>query len=475
MTIGPAKPQTPTKPSKFSLRGVEIFASGNHRGKEYTDSDLDDMVRNFKRFSTGAKPLVRVPAVLGHEETQEFLERSDLPSAGWPARVYRDGATLKADFGDLPPSVARLLKGRAYRTVSAEVYDEPPEGVPGSGKMLRRIAFLGGDIPQIKTLADIPVPAEHYAERGPDGKLCTLTFRSRAPHRGAFTLFFEASPMDRAAMLAELGKLGMDTAAITDAVPDAVLGEMLRIANAGKAAPEPDAAMDDEDPEAKKKPEEESTDMDDTEAPPMPTDKDTAKTYLEHARKMADRFGCHDDASTPPTMAPAAAAAYAERLARLEKRIVEADAKAAKTEKYTERASRAARRAAVEGEVTVLVSAGKVLPSEVDGGLVEDLLDLDDTKVRKYSDNGKTVSLTQLDRHMNRLKGRPKLMHFGERVKGGKGGSTEDAEVAKVKEHYSAFREQFAKHGTTEEGLVKAFKSARKNEADLTAEAYLGV
>ncbi len=475
MTIGPATPAKPTKPAKFSLRGVEIFASGNHRGKTYSDSDLDDMVRNFKRFSTGAKPLVRVPAVLGHEETQEFLERSDLPSAGWPDRVYRDGSTLKADFADLPPSVARLLKGRAYRTVSAEVYDEPPEGVNGHGKMLRRIAFLGGDIPQIKTLADIPVPAEHYAERGPDGKPTTLTFSNRtAPRRGgSFTLFFEASPMDRAAMLTELGKLGMDTASITDAVPDAALAEMLRVCNAGKVAPAPDAAMDDDDPE-KKKPEEEVAAMDDEAMPPEPTDKESAAKFHAYARKMADRFGCHDDASTPPTMAPATAAAYAERLARLEKRIVEADAKVTRTEKYTERSGRAARRAAVEGEVTALVSAGKVLPSEVDGGLVEQILALDDTRLVKFTEGGKAKSATQLDRFMSTLKARPNLVTFGERVKGGKV-SSEDAEVAKIKEHFSAFREQFAKHGTTEEKLVSAFKSARKSESDLTAEAYLGV
>lgn len=146
-----------------TLHGVEIFANGEHRGKTYDDVQLDEMVRNFRKYSVGKKPLLRVPAVLGHEETQEFLDRSDLPAAAWATDVFRgrkecpacmgeggkcemcggkgEIGTLKADFADVPPKVARLLKGKTYRQVSAEIYDEPPEGIPGEGAMLRRVAF----------------------------------------------------------------------------------------------------------------------------------------------------------------------------------------------------------------------------------------------------------------------------------------------------------------------------------------------
>lgn len=154
-----------------ALNGVEIFATGTHRGKSYTDDDLDQMVSNFRRYSVGKRTLLKVPAVLGHEEDQSLLERSDLPAAAWATDLWRarkacpacEGAgltedaehkcqmcdgrgevgVLKASFRDVPPKVARLLKGKAYATVSAEIYDEPPEGVPGEGKMLRRVAFSG--------------------------------------------------------------------------------------------------------------------------------------------------------------------------------------------------------------------------------------------------------------------------------------------------------------------------------------------
>lgn len=166
------------------LNGVEIFATGKHRDKDYSEQDLAEMVRNFRAYSSGRRLMLRVPAVLGHEENQELLERSDLPAAAWASALWQDRkecpacagsgvkgggqpgqvnrtldrlagdscascsgrghiGVLKANFSDVAPKIARLLKGRAYRQVSAEVYDEPPEGIPGEGKMLRRVAFPG--------------------------------------------------------------------------------------------------------------------------------------------------------------------------------------------------------------------------------------------------------------------------------------------------------------------------------------------
>jgi hypothetical protein len=146
-------------------RGVEIFAAGNYRGKDYTTQDLDEMVDNFNRFGKGPQALVRAPLVIGHEEDQELLDRSDIPAAGWPERVYRQGKVLKADYAEVPRTIGNLINGRAYRKVSAEIYDEPPEGVPGKGKMLRRVALLGGELPQVKSLKDLPLV--DYAEENP--------------------------------------------------------------------------------------------------------------------------------------------------------------------------------------------------------------------------------------------------------------------------------------------------------------------
>src|SRR4051812_15288488 len=103
---------TTTSNTGSTLRGVEIFAAGVVRDKRWTDRDLNEMVESFEAFSTGARPLLRVPLILGHGEDQAMLERDDLPSAGWCDKVYRRGHTLFADFSDVPTPVARLIKSR---------------------------------------------------------------------------------------------------------------------------------------------------------------------------------------------------------------------------------------------------------------------------------------------------------------------------------------------------------------------------
>lgn len=258
---GKRNPRLDTTPATIfaELKGVEVFVSGTHRGKAYTEQDLQDMETNFKRFSTGESAKLKVPAVIGHEEDQEFLKRTDLPAAGWLTSLGNgtDGVQ-RADVGDVAKPVAALIASRRYRKVSPEVYDAPPEGVPGNrpailqelkargrdaladleeakawaseelprrvevwenrkagydagtldkqpgpkpeyeslvderlrghfGKMLRRLSFLGGEIPQIKSLADIPMPTEAYSERP-----VKLRFADAVEHDGSWACFFEA-------------------------------------------------------------------------------------------------------------------------------------------------------------------------------------------------------------------------------------------------------------------------------------------
>jgi len=139
-----------------TIAGVEIFAAGTHGGREYTEEDLDVVIRNFAELSTGDSPVLQPPVVLGHEEDQSLLARSDLPAAGWVKRLYRDGPLLRADLGEVPEEIARLIDQRAYRKVSAELYDDFTHDGKRFGPVLRRVALLGGSVPAIKSLADIP-------------------------------------------------------------------------------------------------------------------------------------------------------------------------------------------------------------------------------------------------------------------------------------------------------------------------------
>jgi hypothetical protein len=164
-TAPTAVPATPARARARRCEGVEVFKAGRYRGKRYSLRDLDDIIRNFDELGPAGLDLLQPPAVLGHEERQEFLERTDLPAAGWVKRLWRDGPTLMADIGGVPNDIADAIDRRLYRKVSAEIYDDflDDDGV-GHGKALRRIGILGGEIPQVKSLADIPFTTPDYGD-----------------------------------------------------------------------------------------------------------------------------------------------------------------------------------------------------------------------------------------------------------------------------------------------------------------------
>jgi hypothetical protein len=190
-----------------TLQGVRVFAAGKARGEDWTEQDIDKIVRNWKLYADLLKP----PAVIGHEESQPLAEglpatgttNTGEPCFGVAANVrkeYQDVRgkkvpTLVADFEDVPGWFASLIRGKAYRTVSAELYPEPPEGFDkADGPMLRRVSFLGGELPQIKTLGDLPLPEyRQYAERA---AVAGETTFDRVERRGGMILTFsEVRPM----------------------------------------------------------------------------------------------------------------------------------------------------------------------------------------------------------------------------------------------------------------------------------------
>lgn len=214
----------------YALRGIPVFRAGDHRGKEYTDADLEDMARNFALACAGEDACYRVPIVLGHSEDQAvlraILSSSDIPAGGWAAACWADGGTLYADAERVQPELARLVRTGAYREVSAEVYDEPPPGMPAGcrGKMLRRIAFLGAEPPEVKGLGGIPDPEPEgrFAEHGYpwwrfDAAAPVLLECSRAAPCGAgvWAAFSEAWPMVPAEQVEAVG--GGDAPAAADA------------------------------------------------------------------------------------------------------------------------------------------------------------------------------------------------------------------------------------------------------------------
>lgn len=146
------------------LKNVQIFATGVHRGKTFVEAHIDEILKNFEKF--GQK--IKSPLVLGHDEKQVILQNSGLPSLGTPTRLTKlreaDGVKLIADFKDVPEVARTVIEQKRYSRISAELYTDFEDGGKKHGLALRRIALLGADIPEVKTLQDVANMGEEGGE-----------------------------------------------------------------------------------------------------------------------------------------------------------------------------------------------------------------------------------------------------------------------------------------------------------------------
>jgi hypothetical protein len=428
------------RPSKLaSVKSCEIFAAGVHRGNLYTTHDLDRMVKNFRL----ARGRVDPPLSVGHEEDQSLLDNTGLPAAGWVTRLYRRGAKLLADFGGIPRSIAKLINGRAYRKVSAEVYDEPPEGAPPgcSGRMLRRVALLGAELPQIKSLADLPLA--EYAETAPP--VCTPwrlagnvdSIRDGKPVR---VTWFAEAVMDRAALETQLKGVGYSDATIEALKPlsDDEFAAFVLAALAdetaeaqGKPPPEPPASGNADAPP----PEQMIADLvalgyDEAELAAMTPEELLALWQQEKGTPMSDTTPAP---AVPSAPAPAAgAAAFAESVWKLLRPRLAAEMLPLRKSVKAEREARLAREredrhAAVRSFCERMVAAHKLTPAEAEfsrktgepvGPVAKRLLRAD--AVRKYAEQG---GKTDLQLQMEEVEAR-QPQKFGERIADPAGGQS---------------------------------------------------
>jgi len=480
------------------LPRVEIFSAGLHRGKSYTRSDLDDIIAAFNRYSIGTngKPATRqgrlnVPVVLGHDEADEqsLLQQKGIPAAAWVELIWREDDILLARLVDVHPKVMRLIVGRRYRTVSSEIYDLHPAGLASAGtkkKMLRRVAFLGGEIPQIKTLEDIPIP---HSESGDSRLWFPVTLEPgkllRRAESGSYVAFSEVRPMTPEEVLNKLRECGLNTDAMANVKPQAI-AEVLRVvsdlrdqvtqANAAQEQQSKEPKMPDDmtvTPVEEKTPDPAQENPDEVQpeegAPPQKFAAYHKAKYRKYASmcKMSDDPDSDDDEKTDdndPEMKK-----FSERYAKAEKRL-------AAIETTSRLRLLAEKKARIKGEVDSLVAQGRVSPAERKTGLDDSLYALDAERVEKFSDGLKVVSLTPLDNALRILHARPVLMRFGEHIpSSGKDGAGDDVEVEKIEAHYDRFSEQFERNKLPKESLVAGFKAERSRKPKMTADEYLNV
>lgn len=133
------------------IKDVEIFAVGNWNGDDFSEKDLDILVSSFMQTKDDLKPYIKI----GHGDKQALLNNDELPAAGWINNLRRVGNKLVADFMDVPKKVYELIKAKAYRRVSAEIYTNYRAASGTLPLALKAVSILGATTPAVSTLQDI--------------------------------------------------------------------------------------------------------------------------------------------------------------------------------------------------------------------------------------------------------------------------------------------------------------------------------
>jgi hypothetical protein len=510
---------------------VEIFGAGTFRGKIYTQDDLDKIAENFRKLGPSDLDLLKVPVVVGHEEQddQDFLLRTDIPAAAWIADVGRGGtrpdkpkwtdpAILYADFSDVFPTIADAIRMKSYRKVSAEIYDNFIDDQGNEyGLALRRVALLGGEIPQVKSLADIPMP---FVERMAERRLRSSWSTVSAPPGRRFKLL-SATPTNRGTFLC-FSEVGMDRDSLIQkllaAVPTLVKSDLDNMQDAslqGLAAAILGSDGDADNANSIDNPASPTAPMSDATIPNTTTSSyvdmshdDMIKTLLGAGKSAADLDGKSDDdlkamiaAMQPPATQPAATNSdkgkpmpqrmFSEKEVRdiVRGELANVTNNANSAISILNKQAEESRKSTVKFFCDRLVGQGKLLPAERPS-VEQRLLRQSTAAVHKFSENGKTVMKSELDLQMAELESRPVIVNLRERVAGGgssgansgNGGVVKfgerdgsDEEVVKVEQFAELHEDALAKAHVTREQFVTRFCEARKKNGNkITAESYIG-
>lgn len=525
------------KPQALPLHtvpGVEIFATGEAHGQEWTGEDIDSIIRNAELLKEYVKPTV----VIGHEQYQPLVkgmpstwaDNTGNPAFGVVANLRRSAREVEgvqtvfpvADFNDVPAWLAGLINAKAYRAVSAEVYDDgdPPDGVPVEllsqikGPVLKRVAFLGEQLPRWKTLADVP-QAEVQKFCDLPARRAKLSFAGRQKTLSGTTLVFcEVNPMPNAVakvkkqlkkfselsdkskatlkkfddaappadgssgtpgvarpdMIAMLTDLGYDPAVLTDAVPDEVLAEMIRVAQAAQAAQAAPTQMADAPAPlpAPAAPIQQPTNTPPALQPParqqpaatgFPTS-EPSQVVLKYSDNGVTKERTMDFADfIREAVEPAVAKTLEGRFKPISDKIDAGERRVDEFELNT-------RKASIKTFCDTYGKLGHFLPKER-AALEARLLRADG--VKKFAD-GKS----ELESQMQEIVDRGNVLKFSEQFANPQNTDPNggDAEVEKVKRHAASIEPQLKKMGSTAEAYVKTFADVRAKKPDFMARQY---
>jgi len=131
----------------LTVKGVEIFRAGEHKPMNgqtflFSNAMLNDVVASYNMDKHHA------PVVVGHPKT-------DAPAYGWVSDLRVEGDRLVADFTDIDPQFADLVKAKRYRKISSSFYKPDAPNSPSPGKWsLKHVGFLGAAAPAVSGLKE---------------------------------------------------------------------------------------------------------------------------------------------------------------------------------------------------------------------------------------------------------------------------------------------------------------------------------
>lgn len=138
----------------YKLKGVEVFSTGTWNDTPHDLNSLHAMVDAFDQTKGGWRPFLK----LGHDPKQKIAGKvleSGAPAIGWIDRLYVVGTKLLADFDYVNEKVYKMIKARAYRKVSCEIYYNLDFGGTKYSHLLSAVSLLGAEQPGVMNLDEI--------------------------------------------------------------------------------------------------------------------------------------------------------------------------------------------------------------------------------------------------------------------------------------------------------------------------------
>lgn len=124
----------------------EVFRPGTWNGKHYGPEVLDQLIEAYE----ANKEQLKVPLRVGSHD-------GVAPAGGWVTRLKKEGDRLMAEFSDYPKVVGEAINKRLFKQVSIGMWrNHKDEGGKVWPWVLNHIAILGGQVPAVRGLADLP-------------------------------------------------------------------------------------------------------------------------------------------------------------------------------------------------------------------------------------------------------------------------------------------------------------------------------